>query len=182
MATAEEKIKALIAKALSTENQFPEEARTCALNAVRLIEKYKTRLSDVALDWDCAPPSDTRVLNLERELNSALVRLGLTLEEKQRAVAQTTDLQKDLERMSMRVRQLERRLESAKKKPAKKNKAGKYRSVSFDIEDVGDDEGRTITARYESCCGNCGHQIQPGERMLWRPGRSNLCPDCWGGQ
>lgn len=324
MATAAEKIKALIAKALSTENEFPEEARTCALNAVRLIEKYKTGLNDVTPDW--SPPPDARVLRLEQELHATQVRLGLVLEEKQRLVVRMSDLQSTLDHTLKRILELE--TEKRQAKPAKKKaatKGGKYRrrgseevtfwykgspttdlddkyydlsktgffrevsskselkkrlasisgstglplgtvlkieklyhmkrgyepgapfkhgdlveveliqlvehsawhdpktgkakpakwivverrsrkssvepwttkssserqeksitaddiirgAVSFDVEDVDEDPGRTIVARYPSFCGQCRRSIQPGDHMWWRPNGKNLCSDCW---
>ena len=64
MPSPEEKIRNLIAKAISTEIEFPEEARTCALTAVRMIVRYEIqlRLPDVSArgeeeeEEEAAPP------------------------------------------------------------------------------------------------------------------------------
>jgi regulator of replication initiation timing len=191
--TVEEKIKSLIAKALSTEGEFPEEARTCAFSAVRLIEKYKTRLDAVAPDWDAAPPpppSDSkRISDLEDELDSTQCeldstrkRLDAAFEEKRRLAVETHDLRNALKHMAERVRQLEVERTAPegvkpreKKEPEKKPVPGKYHSVAFDVEDV----GRVIAARYASYCGRCKSRIRPGDQMWWHPNKKPLCRECW---
>lgn len=171
------KIKALIAKALSTAEEFPEEARTCAFSAVRLIERHGFQIGTTASDSTDPRMEDLerQRSNLEHELDSVerdLDMLHTRAENLEQAFFEgrkkNIKMQAEIDRLTTLLR---------KKESKKGKKKTQYRRVKFSVDDLG--SGRRMRAHYASFCRNCRCRIQKGD-IIWRYGPTEgvLCMMC----
>jgi hypothetical protein len=149
------KVNALIDKAISTHSE--EEARTCALTAIKMLRQYGLRV-----DGDKPSLTDDPVFT--REVISATKRATAIFQQKLRDAIE-------------RATKAETRALVAE---ARVNNMAKEKAHLEEAEHIKDVAGRWMRSRFTSPCRRCGIYQATGEKVWWLGARKGiLCADCW---
>lgn len=148
-AAVAKKVTSLIDKALSTHSE--EEARTCALMAVKMLRQYDLVVTPKEIVAETTGPA------FERAVIATVKRA-------------TVQLHAMLEAAEHRARLAEAKIASLERERAHLEEA----------EHVKDLAGRWMRSRFSASCRRCAIKQDTGTKVWWLGAKKGvLCQDCW---